>query len=551
MPVDALLIDLIIILSATVICVPLCQRLRVGAVVGYLVAGLAVGPFGFGLVEDRESIHILAELGVAFLLFAVGLELPISRLRVMPIGVFALGIAQVLVTGAAIGAVAIAFGAGLGAAVVIGGGLALSSTAILLVILASHGELTTRYGRAAITVLLIQDLAAAALLVVVVTLGRPDTALASSMGFALLKMAAAVVLVVVGGRLVLRPIFRVVAETRVPEAFAALTLLVVLATGVACYLAGLSLAFGAFLAGMLLADTQYRHQVDAEVRPFRGLLLGLFFVTVGMSMHTGLLIEAAPIVLAVAVGLLLGKAVILLALARIFGLPTSHAVQLGITLSQGSEFTFVLLGAGMANGLLPAMHGQILVLAVGITMGATPVIAHLGRVLALRIRRGSVIDVERPVAGVEDLKNHVVIAGFGRVGQGVARRLRAEHMPFVAVDLDPRNVAPGRERGLPVFYGDATRPEVLEAVHVERASAAVVALDDPRAALQVVTLLKYIFPSLPVHARARDDEHAQALSRAGADTVVPEVTAASAGLVRSFLGSANERDAPSDRKVAV
>ena len=551
MPADAILIDLIIILSATVICVPVCQRLRLGPVVGYLVAGLAIGPFGLALVEDGDAIHVLAELGVAFLLFAIGLELPLSRLRVMPIGVFALGVAQVLVTGAAIGGVAMALGIGLSAAIVIGGALAISSTAILLVALASHGELTTRYGRAAITVLLIQDLAAAALVVVVVTLGRPDTAIASSMGFAALKMVAAVALVVLGGRVVLRPLFRVIAETRIPEAFAALTLLVVLATGVACYLAGLSLAFGAFLAGMLLADTQYRHQVDAEIRPFRGLLLGLFFVTVGMSMDTGLLVEAAPIVLAVAAALLLGKALILMVLARIFGLPTSRAVQMGITLSQGSEFAFVLLGAGMASGLLPAMLGQILVLAVGVTMAATPLLAHLGRLLALRIRRGTVVAVEKPYSGVEELKDHVFIAGFGRVGQAVARRLRAEHVPFVAVDLQPGVVASGRERGLPVFYGDATRPEVLAAVHVERASAAIVALDEPRATLQVVTLLKYIFPALPVHARARDDEHAQALSRAGADTVVPEVTATSARLVGSSLPTANDTDPSTDREMAV
>jgi CPA2 family monovalent cation:H+ antiporter-2 len=537
---DTLLIDFIVILCAVVVCVPLLQRLRLGSFLGHLVAGVLIGPFGLALVGDLESLSSLAELGVVFLLFAVGLELPISRLKVMPIGVFVLGIAQVLVTGGVIGLCAAGLGATVDSAIVIGGALALSSTAVVLVLLSEHGELTSRFGRSAVTVLLIQDLMVGPLLAIAVTLGQTDTSMALSIGAAVLKMIAALVVIVGGGRIVLRPLFWLVADSRIPEAFAALSILVVLATSLATQFAGLSMAFGAFLAGILLADSRYRHQVEAEIQPFRGLLLGLFFVTVGMSLDVHQLLDNGHLVIPMALGLLLVKAVILVGLGIAFRLPLAQSIQLGMTLSQGGEFAFILLGAGVVSGILPTALGQLVVLVVAITMAVTPLLAISGKAVAQRVRRTKVVEVEAKPPVVETLDNHVFVAGFGRVGRAVAQRLSANKIPFVAVDLDPRNVAPGRERGLMVFYGDATRPEVLEAVHVERASAAIVALDNPAAALRVVALLRYIFPDLKIHARARDEDHATALRSAGADTVVPEVIATSAKLVGSCLENYDE-----------
>ncbi len=529
------LIEVIVILLAAVISVLLFQRLQLGSVLGYLAAGTVIGPTGLGLVRDLEGTRALAELGVVFLLFTVGLELPFERIRVMRGRVFGLGAAQVVVTAVAIAILALLAGLSGPAAVVIGAGLALSSTAIVLQVLSERGDITSRFGRSAFAVLLVQDLAVGPLLVCVLALGGAAASIPAALGIAALKVAVAVLAILGIGRLVLRYVVLPVAQLRDRDIFAALTLLVVLATATLTHLAGLSMAFGAFLAGMLFAETNYRHQVGAVILPFRGLLLGLFFVTVGMSVDLNLIWREGWTVALLLALLLSGKGALLAGLARLFGTPVAQALNLGILLAQGGEFAFVLLGVGMASGALGAETGQMLLVVVALTMVLTPFLARLGRAVSDRIERAEAVRVEDLPEDNELLSGHVVIAGYGRVGQAVAARLEAADVPYIAVDLDPHRIAQARQRGLPVFYGDVTRPEILDALHIGRARSLVVAVDSAEAALQLVALVCYIFPDLEVYARARDSEHARELEKLGAHAAVPELVETGFRLAGSIL----------------
>lgn len=527
--------EIVVVLLAAVVFTLLFRRIGLGMVLGYLVGGAAIGPSALGLISKGETFNALAEFGVVFLLFTVGLELPFERIKVLFGRIFALGAAQVLLTALAVAAVAYFAGTGLAVAAVIGGGLALSSTAIVLRMLYDRGELTTQFGRTVFGVLLVQDLAVGPFLVAVVALGQTELSLPAALAIALLKMIVAILVILGLGRIFLRRVFGQVASIREPEVFAALTLAIVLAAGWLTHLAGLSMAFGAFMAGMLLADTNYRHQVAAEIRPFRGLLLGLFFMTVGMSLDPHFMWQSGATVLVLAVAILLGKGLLLAALARVLGLPNAQALNLGILLAQGGEFSFVLFGAALGLGILSAELGQLLVAAVALTMMVTPLLAAFGRSLEQRVERSNVVRVEAIPAETETLRDHVVIAGFGRVGAAVAAELQGSGVAVIAADMDPDRVAQARQRGLPVYFGDASRPEILEALGVERARAVIVAVDNPKAALQTVALLHYLFPALRIYARAHDDLHAGELKRAGAHIVVPELVATGIELAGSIL----------------
>ncbi len=517
------LLEVLIVLVAAVLSVSLFRRLRLDPVLGYLCAGAIIGPYSLGLVQGLATIHALAELGVVFLLFTVGLELPIARIRVMPFRVFLLGIAQVFITGTLISVAVSAMGVTPEAAGIIGFGVALSSTAIVLRLLADRGGLTSQTGRAAFAILIVQDLMVGPLLVAVFAIGDQSNDLLPLLGEAALKMFITVALILGIGRILLRHVFTQVAAAREPAIFAAMTLFVVLGTGVATEHVGLSLAFGAFLAGMLMAETQFRHQVAAEIQPFRGLLLGLFFMTVGMEIHPQLIFDNAPIILSLVVALLAGKALILVLLAKIARLSIADAVHLGVLLAQGGEFAFVLIGAAMAQNIVGTDLGQTVIVVVALTMLATPFLAGLGQKASNRIERNEVPTIEDLPEAETDLKDHVIIAGFGRVGATVAKQMMDAKVPFLAVDMDPHTILQAQKRGLPVYYGDVTRAEILEAVNVEAARAVVVALDDKHVSLQIVAILRYIFPDLKIHARARDLGHAKELENIGATTVVTEL----------------------------
>ena len=535
MPETAYLTDVVTILIAAVLMVSLSYHLRLGAVIGYLVAGAVIGPHGLALVHDLENIRALAELGVVFLLFTVGLELPFSRIKVMRGRIFALGALQVLVTTFAIAAAAYALGLSLAAAAIIGGSLAFSSTAIVLRLLSDRGELTSQFGRSAFAVLIIQDLAVGLFLVSTLAIGRQDVSVWVALGLAALKVAIAIMAILGVGRIVLRHVLTRVAMVREREIFTAMTLFIALGTGLLTHAAGLSMAFGAFLAGMLLAETPYRHQVAADIQPFRGLLLGLFFMSAGMFINLGLLPTQGLAVLGILIALLLGKAVILAGLARLLGHSTADALHLGILLSQGGEFAFVLLAAGLTTGSLTAAEVQPLTLAVALSMFVTPFLAQLGIKTSYLVERKAAVAVDEVPEETDDLAGHVVIAGYGRVGEAVAKRLTSEGKHFIAIDLDPHRIAQARNSGQQVYFGDATQPDILSTVHIDRASAVVVAVSNPKAALQIVALIRYIFPDLQVLARAQNRQHAQELEEAGANIVIPELVATGRALAGSLL----------------
>ncbi len=517
--------DVVIILAASVVALFALRRVNLSPVLGYLAAGMFIGPFGIGLVTDLNSIHAFAEFGVVFLLFTIGLELPWERIKVLSPALFGLGLAQILITGAAISGIAIALGIAPDAAIVIGAALAPSSTVFVIQILLDRRQLATRFGRTAFTVLMMQDLAIAPILVLTLALAKREGGLVESLGYAALEAIAALMAIVVLGRFVLRPLFAVVAAERSDQIFAAATLLVVVGIASFTESVGLSLALGGLLAGMLLAETEYRHQVAAEIQPFRALLLGLFFMLIGMQTDLGVAVERVLSVVAIAVGLIVLKTAILAFLVFLFRLPGLYALPLGLLLAQGGEFAFVIFNVAIDGELIEGPLGQVLIVAVALSMMATPFLAWASARLAhWTAVRGSA-RVEKIPDDTPGLAGHVVIAGYGRVGRTVARELQEKGIDFIAVDRDPVVVSGARSRGEPVYFGDASRSEILWGLHLSSASSAVVALSDSEAATRLVGTLRHMLPDLPVLARATNDAHAAELVRAGASFVVPELVA--------------------------
>jgi CPA2 family monovalent cation:H+ antiporter-2 len=434
--------DVLILLVALLAFVPIFQRLRIGVVLAYLAAGIVIGPSLLGLFAGGEETNTLAELGIVFLLFAVGLEVSNERLRLFGIRAFILAGLQVFVTTAVLAGCGVALGLSPAAALVVGGALTFSSSAVVFQILSERGQMTGQFARSVIAILLVQDLMVAPMIVVVAAIGRTPDALAIPLGMAAVKFGLVLVAVALCERTVLRPMLRFAAETGAPEVFTGLTLLLVLGIGWLTEEAGLSLALGAFLAGKMVADTEYRHQVAADIQPFRGLLLGLFFMTVGMTLDLRFAAENAAKVAALVAALMAVKTAILFALALASSTPRPRALALAALLSQGSEFAFVLLTLASQRNLLDADARQVLTIVVGLSMALTPLGAMLVSRFGPKAREVSLLgDLDRERG---EASNHVVIAGFGQVGMAVARYLAGEHVPVLILDLSPRRVRASR-----------------------------------------------------------------------------------------------------------
>lgn len=474
-------------------------------------------------MSDVETARGLAELGVAFLLFTVGLELPINRLRVMPRAIYVLGVAQIAITGVVIAAVAmLLLGLEIRIAIVVGLSLSLSSTAIVLPLLVERRELSSRFGRGIFGILMLQDLAVGPLLVVLPSLRGDAEDITSALGLSLAKALIAAVVILGVGRLVLRPLMVIIAATRVREIFAALTLLIVIAAAMATHWAGLSMALGALLAGVLLADSAFRHQVAAEIEPFRGLLLGLFFMTIGMLLQTDQLAAHWLSIVLLVPCLIIVKALILFPLARWLLLSTGPALRLALVMAQGGEFALVLFGEALRFNLLPGGLQQSLVISVTISMMLTPALAWLADKVVPKIGKRSELAQADLATAAPAYAQHVILAGYGRVGRTVAARLKARGIPWIAIDNDPYRVARERRAGHPVYFGAADRIEILESVGLAEAQALVIAIDNPKSALQLAALVHYILPEMLVVARAYDDAHAAELRAAGVDIAIPE-----------------------------
>jgi monovalent cation:proton antiporter-2 (CPA2) family protein len=500
----SLLAQIAIFLAAAVIAIPIFRYFKLGSVLGYLAAGIIIGPACLGLISKIDATQHIAEFGIVLLMFVIGLELQPSRLWVMRKSIFGLGSAQVLFTSAGIGCAAY-FGFDLPwqAALVIGFGLSMSSTALVLQLLAERGQLNSQYGRSAFSILLFQDIAVLPALALLPLLGVAAAKTAGPGGWLVIKLIAVLGTVIVGGRYVLRPMLRIVAATRVAEAFTAAGLLIIIGTSLLVSQVGLSLPLGAFLAGVLLADSEFRHELEADIEPFKGLLLGLFFITVGMSANLEMVREKPLTIIGLTLAFMLLKVIVLRVIGRLSGLSTTPARGLALSLPSGGEFAFVLFGLAATLGILGTEIAELLVLVVTASMILSPLLLVLYDALCQKTQ----ID-EGPFDTPQELYPKVIIAGFGRFGQIVGRILRAKQIAFTALEASQTQVDFLRRFGNQVYYGDASRLELLRAANAHNAEIFVIAIDDVEASVKTAELIRKHFPHLKVFARARNRQHA-------------------------------------------
>ena len=519
-----------VFLAATVIAVPLFRRFKLSAVLGYLAAGIVIGPWGLGLFEDVESILHFAEFGVVLLLFVIGLELQPSRLWVMRHAVFGAGAAQVAVTTAALAVAIRALGQPWPAAFVIAFALSLSSTALILQVLAERGELTARHGRSAFAVLLFQDLAIMPALVLLPMLADAGGAAFDWRVIALPIVAAAAVVVV--GRYALRPALRIIAATRAQDAFTAAALLVVVGTALLFQSVGLSMALGAFIAGVLLADSEYRHELEADIEPFKGLLLGLFFIAVGMSANLGVLLESPLTVILLTAAYIAVKTAAVFIAARVARHDSSTAWRLAVALAGGGEFAFVLFALAARDGVLARSTADMLVIVVTLSMVAAPLLIAAADRLARRFKPAPSAP---PFDEIGPEEPRVLIAGFGRFGQIVGRVLRARRIRFTALEVSQAQVDFVRRFGNKLYYGDASRLELLRSAGAEQARVLVIAIDDVEASVLTAEVARRHFPQLRILARARNRQHAFRLMEAGVTEIWRETFASSLEVAEAAL----------------
>jgi glutathione-regulated potassium-efflux system ancillary protein KefC len=523
----------LVFLAAAVVSVPLFKRLGLGTVLGYLAAGMVIGPWGVGLISDVESILHFAELGVVLLLFLIGLELQPSRLWELRRSVFGLGGVQVLGTGALLAGVGLLLGLRPATALIAGLGLSLSSTAFALQLLAEKNELTTEHGRASFGILLFQDLAVIPVLALLPFLGVSVAPSAEPGWVSALKVVGVLAGVVLGGRYVLRPVFRLVASLHTQELFTATALLVVVGTALLVSKVGLSMALGAFLAGVLLADSEYRHELEADIEPFKGLLLGLFFIAVGMSVNIGLLASGPVRVVALVLGLVLLKALALFALGRWVFKGQEPALSLAVVISQGGEFAFVLFGLAVGFQVMERELADLLVVVVSLSMAVTPVLFALYDKL-VRPRFRQKVQRDFDVAPEED--HPIIIAGFGRVGQVVGRLLVARRIGFTALDASPEHIDFLKKFGnTKIYYGDASRLDLLRAARADKARIFVLAIDDVEASMRTAEAVRQHFPHLTIFARARNRQHAYRLLNLGITRVMRETYVSSLEMTDKIL----------------
>jgi len=520
----SLLAQIAIFLAAAVIAIPIFRHFRLGSVLGYLAAGIIIGPGCLGLISKFDATERIADFGIVLLMFVIGLELQPSRLWVLRKPILGLGGAQVALTTAGIGAAAyFAFDQSWQTALIVGFGLSMSSTALALQLLAERGQLNSQYGRSAFSILLFQDVAVMPALALLPLLAEAATKVSSPPRvWLVLKLIAVLAIVIVGGRYVLRPMLRIVAATRVTEAFTAAGLLVVIGTSLLVSQVGLSMSLGAFLAGVLLADSEFRHELEASIEPFKGLLLGLFFITVGMSANLNLVREDPVTIAAVTVGFMLLKVAVLWAIGRLSRHSRVASHGLAFSLPAGGEFAFVLFGLAAALGIMNKQVAQTLVLAVTASMILSPLLLVLHDML-LKTKESD----DRPFDKPTELYPRVIIAGFGRFGQIVGRILRARKIAFTALEANQTQVDFLRRFGNQVFYGDASRMELLRAAHAEEAEVFVLAIDDVEASVRTAEMVKKQFPNLKIYARARNRQHAFRLADLGVRFYIRETFAAS------------------------
>jgi len=526
------LFEIVLFLASAVIIVPLSKRLGLGMVLGFLIAGVVIGPWGLRLVGDVGGILHLSEMGVVLLLFIIGLELQPSRLWALRRPVFLLGSIQVLGTGALFATGGYLLGLSLTTSVIAGLVLSFSSTAFALQLLAERKQLSTHFGRTSFAILLFQDLAAIPLIAIVPLLAGDANLNQGDSVTAVTKAIGIIAAVIAGGRFLLRPLLRFVAATASQEIFTAAALLIVMGTALLLQQAGLSMALGAFLAGVLLADSEYRHELEADIEPFKGLLLGLFFISVGMSLDLGLAASRPLVIAELTLGLIAMKAIMLYAIGRLSGQNNPSAINMALVISQGGEFAFVLFAAAGNAGVMDRATAELLVVVVSMSLVATPLLIMLNdRVF----RFGQAPGPAREFDKIETRENRVIIAGFGRFGQMVARNLRIHKIPFTALEASFEQVDFVRRFGNKIHFGDASRLDLLRAAKADKADVFVLAIDDVVASVKTAEIVKQHFPRLKIYARARNRHHVYLLMDLGVDKIYRETFASSLEMAEGVL----------------
>ena len=527
------LFDILALLLATVIIVPFFHAIRLGAILGYLTAGVILGPWGLGVITEVDEIRHLGEFGVIFLLFILGIELKPEKLLQMWKMVVGLGLGQLLITSAILFSIAIACGLTSSEAIVVSFGLALSSTAFCLKLLAERGGISTVMGRMSFSILLLQDLAVVPLLALVSFLAGSEGGTATEFNY--IYAIGVIIALLLAGRYLLNPLLGRIVASQDPEVFISVALLLVLGVAWMMESVGLSMALGAFLAGLMLAESHFRHQIEADILPFRGILLGLFFMTVGMGIDFGLLWDQLGLIILLAIGLMMIKATVVYALARISGARHDIALQTGVLLSQSGEFGFVMLGFAAVSGVLEVKLSQMMILIITLTMVLTPFVVKLANVWLLRFYKPDLTADEQYAEFIDDSEEHVILAGFGRVGARIGALLGAAGVPYIALDLKQDRVKTARAQGFPVFFGDASQVKVLQSAGAAHAKMLVIALEDPERVDRLVSQVRQYYAEMPIHARARDRFHCASLITHGATTTVSETLETSLRLTEEVL----------------
>ena len=539
--------DALVLLGTAGVVIPLVRRFGLNPVLGYLGAGAILGPFGLGsfigsfpflywlTVVDAKNVSTFADLGIVFLLFLIGMELSYERLKSMRRLIFGLGGSQIAISTAVIGGIAALAGSKPAVALILGACLALSSTAIVVEVLSRQGRLNTSAGRASFATLLAQDLAVAPLLLFISIFGTGEAgSVAATLILALTNAALVLGVIVIVGRVVMRPLFRLVASAGMNDLFIATTLFVIVAAGVAAAVVGFSMALGAFVAGLLLAETEFRKAIETAIDPFKGLLLGLFFFTVGMNIDFRELARDPVWLIGSAIGLIAIKSVILIALARLFRLSWRASIEVGLLLGPGGEFAFVAIGMATTVGLIEAKMSSFTVALTSLTMVLIPALSHVARRLAPMVREDKPLDPELAVAPSGG-RGHAIVIGHGRVGQVVCSMLDRHQFKFVAVDDDAAAVPEQRRQGRTVYYGDATNPEFLKSCGLMEAAAVIVTIGEPKGIDEIVAQVRALREDMLVVSRARDAEHARHLYQIGVTDAVPETIEASLLLSEAAL----------------
>ena len=540
--------DALLVLGTAGVVVPLMHRIRISPVLGFLIAGAILSPKGLGVLSNHlplidwitvsspERVGRIAELGVVFLLFLIGLELSFERLLTMRRLVFGLGGLQVLISSTLIAALALWLGQKPVTALVIGAALSLSSTAIVVELLAGQKRLSSSAGRASFSILLFQDLAVVPILFLVGVLDpTAEVSVAGGIFKALASAAAALAIIVVVGRFLLQPLFKSVAKTESQDLFIATTLFVAVGTSFATAAAGLSMALGAFVAGLLLAETEYRRAVEATIEPIKSLLLGVFFFSVGLSIDLSVLATDPLKILAATAGLLALQALVVFALARLFGVGKAASIETAALLAPGGEFAFVVLTLALAYGLIDSKLSSILLTTVSLTMALIPLFWKLGRKLAARYAAPATADPELEILPSLDTPSKALVVGYGRVGQLIGEMLTEHKIPHIAVDREPGLVASARRAGKPVYYGDVRQIDFLKRCGLEAAKAAIITIHTQSEIDEIVMALREAYPKLVIVARAKDAKHASHLYALGVTDAVPETIEASLQLSEAAL----------------